>query len=180
MISFLDPEQKGIQLQQLSLHFAASNENIWTYKRNRENEILITIFNYITSEIQVFAINFCISEEELLPEIILALFQPIAALTSYTAQQNKFHSKKSVFVSFCFQPTSIHTTVMPGGNASTTSSTCCPLNWWANHCLCFPWIPTKAWWIWYQSFIVTASTILWCWHHTHRDTQQCKRVISRN
>lgn len=93
MISFLDPEQKGIQLQQLSLHFAASNENIWTYKRNRENEILITIFNYITSEIQVFAINFCISEEELLPEIILALFQPIAALTSYTAQQNKFHSK---------------------------------------------------------------------------------------
>lgn len=57
-------------------------------------------FNFITSELQVYAINFCISEEELLPKVILALLQPIATLTSCTVQENKFHYKQPVFVRF--------------------------------------------------------------------------------
>lgn len=49
-----------------------------------------------------FTIKFHRSEEELLPQVSLALPQPIATLPFYALKENKFHRKNSVFVRFVF------------------------------------------------------------------------------
>lgn len=126
------------------------------YKKNNSHHN----FNLNYFSRAVFTTYFHRSEEKLLPKLVLYFSSPQPHLHLLLSRSTAV--AVSTVCRVCSQLTTI---AMPAETAENCDG---------NHCLCFPWIPTKGWWIWYTSFmkILSAFAILCCCTtHTQKNTR---------